>query len=78
MESIKEKLALYREYIRFLLFVIFAMSSGIVWNLFNVFIKKQPFYSIIFSFIGVFVLMFLLILMKRFHIYMEDLIKELK
>ncbi len=77
-EYIKEKLNLYREYLKFLLFLIFAISSGVVWNLFNIFIKKQPFYSIVFSVIGVLILFILLYLLKKFHIYLEDLTEELK
>jgi len=73
----KEKISFYKEYLKILMFLIITIMSGIVINLFNVFIKKMPFYSLLFSLFGIIILLVLLVLLKKLHLYIEDLIEEL-
>jgi len=52
LEIIKEKISYYKEYIRGIILFDIALLSGITTNLYQVFVKSKPFYSIIFSFVG--------------------------
>ena len=78
MEVIKEKIGYYREYIRGLIIFNIAILSGITTNLYQIFVKTKPFYSIIFSFIGLIIFMLSLLMFYKLHLKIEDLIKELK
>ena len=78
MEIIKEKIAYYKEYIRGIILFNIALLSGITTNLYQVFVKSKPFYSIIFSFVGLVLFIISLITFYFLHIRIENLIKELE
>jgi len=78
LDEIKEKLALYREYLRGLILVILALSSGLIFGSYNVLVKKAPFYSLWFLSFGVIVLMVLFIALNVLNNSILELIKELK
>ncbi len=78
MNIVKEKIGYYKEYIRGLIIFDIALLSGMTTNLYQVFVKTKPFYSIIFSFIGLIIFMLSLLMFYKLHLKIEDLIKELK
>ena len=78
MNIIKEKIGYYKEYIRGLIIFDIALLSGMTTNLYQVFVKTKPFYSMIFSFIGLIIFMLSLLMFYKLHLKIEDLIKELK
>jgi len=77
MEAIKEKLALYREYLRGLILLILALISALVIGFYNVLIKKAPLYSIWFLSFGFIILIVLLLILKFLNNKILDGIKEL-
>jgi len=77
MEAIKEKLALYREYLRGLILVILTLISALVIGFYNVLIKKAPLYSIWFLSFGFIILIVLLLILKFLNNKILDGIKEL-
>ena len=78
MEIVKEKIGYYKEYVRGLIIFDIALLSGMTTNLYQIFVKTKPFYSIIFSFIGLIIFMISLMIFYKLHLKIEDLIKELK
>ena len=78
MDLLKEKIGYYKEYIRGLIIFDIAVLSGITTNLYQIFVKTKPFYSIIFSFVGLNIFILSLFLFNKLHLKIEDLIKELK
>ena len=78
MDLLKEKIGYYKEYIRGLIIFDIAVLSGITTNLYQIFVKTKPFYSIIFSFVGLIIFILSLFLFHKLHLKIEDLIKELK
>ena len=77
MEIIKEKISYYKEYVRGLIIFDIALLSGITTNLYQIFVKSKPFYSIVFSFIGLVLFIMSLAIFYFLHIRIENLIKEL-
>jgi hypothetical protein len=65
VDVIKEKIGYYKEYLRGLIIFDIALVSGITTNIYQIFVKTKPFYSIIFSFIGL--IIFILNLLKKCH-----------
>ena len=78
MEIIKEKISYYKEYIRGIILFDIALLSGITTNLYQIFVKSKPFYSIIFSFVGLVLFIISLAIFYFLHIRIENLIKELE
>ena len=78
MEKIKERISYYKEYIRGIILFDIALLSGITTNLYQVFVKTKPFYSIVFSFVGLVLFVISLVVFYFLHIRIENLIKELE
>jgi len=62
-DYIKEELNTLREYLRFSLLVLLALTTAVVTNVYQVITHSKPLYSIVFSFIGfpLFILLFFII-----------------
>jgi len=78
VEVIKEKLALYREYLRGMIIFILTISSALVVGFYQILIGKSPFFSIWFLSFGFIVLILFLFGLKFLNNVIIDLIKELE
>jgi hypothetical protein len=76
VDVVKEKIGYYKEFLRGLIIFDIALLSGITTSLYQIFVKAKPFYSIIFSFIGLIIFILSLFLFYKLHLKLEDLIKE--
>ena len=77
-EVIKEKSALYREYLRGLILVILALSSGLIFGSYNILVKKAPVYSLWFLSFGFIILMVLFVALDVLNSSVLELLKELE
>jgi hypothetical protein len=70
IERIRERLANRREFFRALVLIVLAIASGVILNLYQILAHKVPFYTIIFSVVGLGVGL-------RFVWYLGKIVKEL-
>jgi len=78
VDALKEKLALYREYIRAIILFILALSSGLVAGFYNILIKNVPMYSLWFLTFGFIILILFLYVLEILHQSILNLTKELE
>jgi len=67
-----------KEYLRFTLFFILTLTTGIVTNVYQVISHKIPLYTIVFSVIGVIIFIVTLIILKVLIDNIEKNLRELK
>ena len=77
-ERIKAKTELYKEVFRGLVLLILAILGGITTNIYQAITQTKPFYSVVFSIIGLVILLQLLWIAKKLFYSLLDLVKELK
>jgi len=78
LEIVKVKVENLRELFKFILIIELSIITGVITLSYWLLIKKVPFYFLIFDFIGFFIFMFLVIVLKFIWKSMDNLIKEIE